>query len=94
MALACLGLASALTVAGLSRLQTVAARWIAVGTPVLSAALIQIPFFARPLHLAPLHAEDWALALLGALLGSLPVIGNALSSRRTDRRRIQCPPTP
>lgn len=78
MALACLGIASALTVAGLSRLQTAAARWIVVGTAALSAILIQVPWLADRLHLAPLHAEDWGLALLGGLLGSAPLLVDVL----------------
>ncbi len=74
MALACLGLASAITVAGLSRLRTAAARWIVLGTLALSAALIQIPGLAARMHVSPLHLEDWGLAALAALLASLPLL--------------------
>ncbi len=87
MALACLGIASALTVAGLSRLQTAAARWIVVATLALSAILIQVPLLAERLHLAPLHAEDWGLALLGGLLGSAPLIVDVLRGAPTQPPR-------
>jgi Ca2+-transporting ATPase len=74
MALACLGLASAITVAGLSRLRTTAARWIVVGTVGLSALLIQVPALAERVHVSPLHLEDWGLAALAGLLASLPLL--------------------
>ena len=87
MAVACLGLASAISVAGLSRLRTVAARWIVVGTLALNAILIQVPFLADRLHLSPLHGEDWGLALLGGLLGSFPLIVDVLRRAPKPTRR-------
>jgi len=52
----------------------------------VSAALIQTPPSARLLGLAPLHADDWAMAALGALLvASLPLVANAQRRREQPR---------
>jgi Ca2+-transporting ATPase len=74
MALATLTLASAALTVVLSRLGTPAARCVALATVVLSVALIQVPAAASALHLVPLHPEDWALAVVGSVLGVLPLM--------------------
>ncbi len=72
MALASLCIASATAISGLSRLRTRASRWVVVGTLALSAALLQMPFLAKRLHVTPLHLEDWGIALLGGVLACGP----------------------
>jgi hypothetical protein len=57
----------------LSRLATGASRAIAASTVALSAALIQTPALAAPLHLVPLHRDDWALAAVASLLAVIPL---------------------
>lgn len=61
-ALAALGLSSATLVAGLSRLRTLAARWISGATVLLTALLIQTPGVSEMLHLQALHLDDWIQA--------------------------------
>jgi len=62
MTLAILAWTSAGTASVLSGLRTRAARWIALTTLVSAVAIIQLPWLAARLHLAPLHADDWAVA--------------------------------
>jgi Ca2+-transporting ATPase len=73
MALAAMSLASALFAAALSGLRTRPVRLIALGTVALAVGLIQWPTAAAALHLVPLHADEWALAVLGASLAVVPV---------------------
>ena len=75
MALAALTLSSAAVTAGLSRLRTAVARMVVSSTTALSVALIQVPALARLLHLTPLHLDDWALAVAGALAAALAPLG-------------------
>ena len=70
-AMAALTLSSAALIAGLSRLRTATARWITAGTVALTVLLVQTPRLASLLHMAPLHADDWLLALLSSLVGGL-----------------------
>jgi hypothetical protein len=44
---------------------------VIAGTMVLSILLVQTPGLAGLLHLEPLHADDWMLAVGGGLLASL-----------------------
>ncbi len=67
MALAALIAASVGMLAALTRLRSRAAR-LAAGLPLLSAvAAIHLPAAAAIMHLSPLHASDWAIALAGGL---------------------------
>jgi Ca2+-transporting ATPase len=62
MALAVMSLASAALAAALSRLRTMAARTVVAASIALPVGLLAIGPLARALHVAPLHAGDWALA--------------------------------
>ncbi len=73
VALAGLTLGSAALTALLSGLRTRLARVVVAGTIAVSVLLIQTPGLARLLHLAPLHLDDWALALAGSLLAVVPL---------------------
>jgi Ca2+-transporting ATPase len=77
MALAVLTTASATLTAVLSRLRTWTSRAVAGGTLALSAVLIQTPMLTRVLHLAPLHWDDWAPALLAGALACSPALFTA-----------------
>jgi len=46
----------------------------------LSLLLVQTPGLAALMHLEPLHADDWMLAIAGGLLASL--VSAAASVRR------------
>jgi len=83
VALAALILASALVTLALGRLRTTAGALIPAATVLLSVGLIQQASVARALGLSPLHADDWAVAGLGALLAVLPLAG--LGRRRSRR---------
>jgi Ca2+-transporting ATPase len=85
-ALATLALASGFLTAALSRLRTRAA-WLVSAASVASAVLlIQTPPLARILHLVPLHAEDWTLAVAAGLLAVLPVgLARAVWGRMSAR---------
>jgi Ca2+-transporting ATPase len=72
-ALATLALASGSLTAALSRLRTRAAWLVSAATVASAIVLVQTPTLAHVLHLAPLHLEDWALAVAGALLALLPL---------------------
>jgi Ca2+-transporting ATPase len=41
------------------------------GTLALSVLFVQTPPLAAFLHLRPLHADDWLLAIAGGLIASL-----------------------
>jgi Ca2+-transporting ATPase len=83
MALVALTTASAGITANLSRLRTWAARVMVIGTIALSLLLVQIRAVAAPLHLAPLHADDWMLAIGGGLLASLLSGGTSITRAPT-----------
>jgi Ca2+-transporting ATPase len=80
MALVVLTTASAGITANLSRLRTWTARVMVFGTMALSLLLVQIRVVAGLLHLAPLHLDDWMLAIGGGVLASL--LSAATSVRR------------
>jgi len=83
VALVTLTTASAGITVALSRLRSVAARIMVLGTLSLSLLLVQMPSAAALLHLKPLHLADWTLAMGGGLLASLL----ALASVRTGAAR-------
>jgi len=76
MAIAALTAISAGITVKLTRLRTRASRVMVATTLASSLALIQVPALARLLHVKPLHADDWAVALASglaiALLALLP----------------------
>jgi Ca2+-transporting ATPase len=86
MALVVLSVASAGITAALSGLRTTAARWISAGTLALAAVLVQTPALAARLHLRPLHADDWGLAIAGGALACLPVVLGAIAGARGSHR--------
>lgn len=71
MAMVVLTTASAGITASLTRLRGQAARIVVIATMALSFLLVQTPGLAALLHLKPLHADDWMLAIGGGLLASL-----------------------
>jgi len=71
MAMVALTTASAGITATLTRLRGRAGHVVIAGTMALSFLLVQTPALAGLLHLAPLHADDWMLAIGGGLLASL-----------------------
>lgn len=86
MALAVLTLSSASLTAALSRLGTWTARLVVGGTLASAVVLIQVPALAHALHLAPLHPDDWGLALAASLLAVLPLaLQRAGVKRRAPR---------
>ena len=71
MAMVVLTTASAGITTSLATLKNRAAQITVVGTIALSFLLVQTPALARLLHMKPLHADDWVLAIGGGLLASL-----------------------
>ena len=65
MALVVLTCASAALTTVLSRLRTLNAWLITLGSFGLSILLVQTPYLARWLHLEPLHWDDWGIAIIG-----------------------------
>lgn len=93
MAMATLTLASAALAATMSRLRTRIAQVVSGATVALSLAVIQTPSLAALVHVDPLHLDDWALAVAGALAAvSLP-LGLALV-RRSRLRPVRGPARP
>jgi Ca2+-transporting ATPase len=82
MALVALTTAGAAITAALTRLRVRAARIVVGATLGLSALLVQIPRIAASLHLAPLHLDDWALALGGGALVVLVITAAGAPTRR------------
>ncbi|MEQ1731206.1 MAG: HAD-IC family P-type ATPase, partial [Vicinamibacterales bacterium] len=83
MALGVLTLSSATLTAALSRLRTTASRVIVAATIGLSVVLTQVPSLASPIHLEPLHTDDWAIAGIGSLLvGAFPLLFDYARSKR------------
>jgi hypothetical protein len=68
MAIATLALASAALTARLSGLRTLTARVITALTIASTIIMIETPLLAGTLHLKPLHAVDWSIAIAGSLL--------------------------
>jgi Ca2+-transporting ATPase len=85
VALAVLILASALVTLALGRWRTIAGVVMPVATVALSAILIQAPPVAHLLGLAPLHADDWAMAAVGALAAAALSLTAANGRRASDR---------
>jgi Ca2+-transporting ATPase len=83
MALVTLVVASASLLAALSGLRTPPARWIAGASLASAGLLAQTAPLAARLHLAPLHADDWVIAVASGLIVCLPV----LARRRRPARR-------
>lgn len=66
-------IAASLAVTGiLSRWRTRASRVLAVMTTLSAVLLVQVPVLASSLHLAPLHLNDWLLAIIAGLVSALP----------------------
>ena len=81
VALATLSLASALLAAACSGLRTRAARLVALATAAGSALLIQVPALASLVHVLPLDADDWAIAVAGAAAAVLLPMALGLAQR-------------
>jgi Ca2+-transporting ATPase len=71
MALVALAAASAGITAQLTRLRGAAARIVIAATLGLTFLLVQVPLLSKLLHFAPLHADDWVLALGAGLVASV-----------------------
>jgi Ca2+-transporting ATPase len=68
VALVALVIASTTITAILSRLRTAVARTVAAASVASTVVFLQVPPLAALLHVAPLHASDWAIATVGGLL--------------------------
>lgn len=91
MALAAMSVTSATLTAVLSGLRTRAARVIAAASLLATAALIQTPALSALLHVTPLHAGDWSLAIGGAFaVVGLPLLA---AGRRLGLRRARADAT-
>ncbi len=90
MALATLTFSSALICAARSQFRTRASQVISFATAGSAIALIQVPFASRLLHLRPLHWDEWALALAGALAGAAVSFGLRRSKRQGRVWRLVC----
>ena len=77
MALASLILASVAVTAVLSHLRTSAAKLICLLTVATTIALIQAPALDQWLHLAPLHWDDWGIAIFTALIAGAILLASA-----------------
>jgi len=86
-ALAILVCASAGLTAALSRLRTKAARFVVAATLLATCVLLEVPAFGAYLHLSPLHAQDWGLALAAAGVAAAPILVGWALARSRD-----CPP--
>ena len=87
MAMVVLTTASAAITASLTRLRGRAARIVVAATMVVSFVLVQTPGLAALLHLKPLHADDWTLAIGGGLLAALVLSAASLRRQYTARVR-------
>jgi Ca2+-transporting ATPase len=88
MALVALIVASAVLAAALSRLRTWTAGIVVIASLGSAIACVQIAPLAALLHLAPLHVDDWAAAVLGGLGAALPTLGFRVAGRgRKSRSR-------
>ena len=67
MALVGLTCSSAAITAALTRLRTKMARFMVAASVALAVLLVQIAPIADRLHVRPLHLDDWAVAMVGAL---------------------------
>ncbi|HEX7020811.1 MAG TPA: hypothetical protein VF159_12405, partial [Gemmatimonadaceae bacterium] len=73
--------------AALSRLGTAAARWMVAATVALTITLTQVPALARALGLAPLHLDDWAMAVTGSVAAAAVVWVWQAASSTTGKPR-------
>lgn len=71
MAMAMMTFASAAIAAGLSRLRSWPSRLVVAATLLTSIVLIQVPALSTTLKLEPLHAHDWARAVVAFLFTTL-----------------------
>ncbi|MEZ5561238.1 MAG: cation-transporting P-type ATPase [Pseudomonadales bacterium] len=89
MAMVVLTVASAGVTAALSGLKTRAARLSTGLTIAATAAIVQIPWAARLLHVSPLHFDDWLIAgtsgLAVAALATIDRLGTAPRFARDPR---------
>lgn len=81
MVVATLCIASCAITAVLSRLRTLTALLVICGTLSVSASLIQAPFAASRLHVAPLHLADWIMAATGGIVVAAMLAFSSLASR-------------
>ena len=79
------GVASAGITAALSGLRGRTARLLVALTLLSSLVLVQVPWFAAPLHLKPLHLDDWLIAIGGGLLAALIPFVASLRHRAPHR---------
>lgn len=91
LAMATMVLAHGVLAAALSGLRTWVARGVVIGSLGLSALLIQLPLPAAALHLVPLHAQDWLLALGGGGLAAVAAVVNGPRRARGGRGRWRRP---
>ena len=90
MALVTLIAASVGITAVLSRMHSSAAWYIVSLTIGLSCMLLQIPALAGFLHLAPLHVDDWLLAIAsGMIAAALTLLGRVNGLRIFRNRQTQ-----
>jgi Ca2+-transporting ATPase len=85
IALVVLTSASAGITAGLTRLRTRAAQTMVAATLLLSYLLVQMPWVAPLLHLKPLDADDWTLALGGGVVAAILTWSPSWWSRQLGR---------
>jgi len=78
---ATLCIASCAITAVLSRLRTLTAWLVICGTLGVSASLIQTPFAASRLHVAPLHLADWMMAATGGFAVAAMLAFSSLARR-------------
>jgi len=88
MALVTLVVAGAVVAAGLSRLRSTAAVLIVFATVASAVLFVQVPQVARLLHVKPLHADDWLIAIGAAAAAA--VLAAAFPGR-IERVRAQAP---
>ena len=62
------------------------ASFVVASTMASSVALIQIPFFARLLHLQPLHWDDWVFVLIGTAIPTSLLIIRDVRQRTAGRQ--------
>ena len=87
MALVSLTAASAGITAALSRMQSRTAWYIVAITIGLSLVLVQTPALAGFLHLAPLHIDDWLLAIAGGILVAALTLLNSANQPNAAHNR-------
>lgn len=85
MVIATLCIASGAITVVLSRLRTLTAWIVVCGTLGVSALLVQIPFMAAKLHLAPLQLADWMVAAAGSIVVAAVPALSSLSRRGLHR---------